>query len=103
MEKMIKTTDTTVAVETSLIMAVKIGDFIFETEEPYFWIEVYSVDGVNKTLIAEIDGDDMPVLSESEEGYEDLKRVCLNWYFNNVEIVKDIEPIEEPIPYVEGD
>lgn len=83
MSKMIKTTDTKVNIDTSSILVVEIGDLSFEKDERYFWIDVYSGSGEEKKFITQIDEDDMPILIEHEE----LKIYCLNWYFNNVEIV----------------
>lgn len=90
MSKMIKTTNTDIRVDTSSIMVVEIGDFSFEVDERYPWIDVYLTGGEHKEFITQIDEDDTPLFSDSEAGYENLKRYCLNWFFNNVEIVKDI-------------
>lgn len=84
MSKMIKTTDIKVNIDTSSILVVEIGDLSFEKDERYFWIDVYSGSGEEKKFITQIDEDDMPILIEHEE----LKIYCLNWYFNNVEIVE---------------
>lgn len=89
MSKMIKTTDTEVKIDTSSILVVEIGDLSFEKDERYFWIDVYSGSGENKKFITQIDEDDMPILIEHEE----LQRYCLNWYFNNVEVIAKEEEI----------
>lgn len=83
MSKMIKTTDTNIEVDIATILVVQIGTLSFEVDERYPWIYVYSVGGENKEFIAQIDEEDMPVFVEHKE----LKRYCLNWYFNNVEII----------------
>lgn len=85
MSKMIKTTDANIEVETSKILVVQIGTLSFEVDERYPWIDVYNIGGENKEFITQIDEEDMPIFVEHEE----LKRYCLNWYFNNVEIVSD--------------
>lgn len=90
MSKMIKTTNTDIRIDTSSIMVIEIGDFSFEVDERFPWIDVYLTGGEHKEFIAEIDEEDMPIFIDSEEGYKDLKRYCLNWFFNNVEVVKDI-------------
>lgn len=87
MSKMIKTTDTNIEVETSEILVVQIGTLSFEVDERYPWIDVYNIGGENKEFITQIDEEDMPIFVEHEE----LKTYCLNWYFNNVEIVSDEE------------
>ena len=87
MSKMIKTTDTNIEVETSEILVVQIGTLSFEVDERYPWIDVYNIGGENKEFILQITYEDMPIFVE----YEVLKRYCLNWYFNNVEIVNDKE------------
>ena len=89
MTKMIKTTDTEMKIDTSSILVVEIGDLSFEKDERYFWIDVYLNGGENKKFMTQIDEDDMPILIEHEE----LKRYCLNWYFNNVEIIEKVEEI----------
>ena len=88
MNKLIKTTVTNVIVQVSSIMVVQISDLIFEFDEMYPWINVYQIKNSDKKLVAEIDKLDMPIFNNSEDGYEELKIYCLNWYFNNVEIVK---------------
>ena len=85
MSKMIKTTDTEMKVDTSSILVVEIGDLSFEKDERYFWIDVYSGSGEEKKFITQIDEDDMPIQ------HEELKIYCLNWYFNNVEIIEKVE------------
>jgi len=88
MSKMIKTTDTDAKVDTSTTLVVEIGELCFEVDERFPWINVYKIgDFVKKEFITEIDEDDMPVFVEHEE----LKRYCLNWYFNNVEIIASNE------------
>ena len=80
---MIKTTDTNIEVYTSTILVVQIGTLNFEVDERYHWIDVYAVCGENKEFITQIDDEDMPVFVEHKE----LKKYCLNWYFNNIDII----------------
>ena len=90
MSKIIKTTNADITVNTSTTLVVEIGELCFEVDERFPWINVYKIsDFVKKEFITEIDEDDMPIFVEHEE----LKRYCLNWYFNNVEIIvsEDIE------------
>lgn len=96
MSKMIKTTDTEVKVEESTILVVEIGALSFEVDERFPWISVYLTGGETKEFVTEIDEDDMPIFVEHEE----LKRYCLNWYFNNVEIIssEDIERTAQEVP-----
>lgn len=84
MSKMIKTTDTDVNIDTSTILVVEIGTLSFEVDKRYPWINVYAIGDEKKEFITEIDDEDMPVFVEHEE----LKKFALNWYFNNVEVVK---------------
>lgn len=91
MTKKIKTTDTGVEVNTSSILVVEISNFSFEVDERYPWIEVYSIGGESKEFVTEIDGEDLPILTN----HDDLKIFALNWYFENVEIVKNIEHCKE--------
>lgn len=95
MSKIIKTTNTDIRVDTSSIMVIEIGDFSFEVDERYPWIDMYLIGGEYKEFVAQIDEEDMPVFSDYPEGYENLKRYCLNWFFKNVEIVKDIADKED--------
>lgn len=83
---MIKTTDTNIEVYTSTILVVQIGTLNFEVDERYHWIDVYrTVDFTKREYVTEIDEEDMPIFVENGE----LERYCLNWYFNNVEIIAD--------------
>lgn len=86
MNKMIKTTNTNINVETSNILVAEIGDFSFEKDERYHWIDVYMIGNENKKFVAQIDEENMPTIVEHEE----LKIFALNWFFNNVEIVNII-------------
>lgn len=100
MSKMIKTTDTEVKVDTSTTLVVEIGELCFEVDERFPWINVYKIaDFVKKEFITEIDEDDMPVFVEHEE----LQRYCLNWYFNNVEIIasENLERTAQEVPVQE--
>lgn len=83
MSKIFKTTDTGIHVDVSTILVIEIGQLSFELDERFNWIDVYKIGGENKEFITQIDDDDMPIFVEHDE----LKRFCLNWYFNNVEII----------------
>lgn len=90
MSKMIKTTDADIKVETTTTLVVEIGELCFEVDERFPWINVYRiVDFTKREYVTEIDEDDMPIFVEHEE----LKRYCMNWYFNNVEIIEKVEEI----------
>lgn len=91
MSKMIKTTDTEVKVDESRILVIEIGTLSFEVDERFPWISVYLTGEESKEFITEIDEEDMPVFTNHEE----LKRFCLNWYFNNVEIVNEARTAPE--------
>ncbi|MDZ5017033.1 hypothetical protein GNF72_17845, partial [Clostridium perfringens] len=67
MEKMIKTTDTNIAVDTTTILVVQIGRLSFELDQRFPWIDVYSVGGEHKEFVTQIDEEDMPVMVEHEE------------------------------------
>ena len=100
MSKMIKTTNTDIAVETSTTLVVEIGEFCFEVDERFPWINVYrTVDFTKREYVTEINEDDMPIFLEHEE----LKRYCLNWYFNNVEVVtnEELERTAQEVPVQE--
>jgi hypothetical protein len=86
MNKMLKTTNTNIDIETSSVLIVEIGDFSFEKDERYHWIDVYMIGNENKKFVAQIDEENMPTIVEHEE----LKIFALNWFFNNVEIVNII-------------
>lgn len=92
MSKLIKTTIADLKVDTSTTMVVEIGELTFEFDERFPWIKVFKRTDdswENREYITEINEDDMPVFVESEESFCELKKYCLNWYFNNVEIVTD--------------
>ncbi|WP_346868073.1 hypothetical protein [Clostridium sp. UBA1353] len=91
MSKMITTTDTCMEINTTTILVVEIGTLSFELDERFPWIDVYSVGGEHKEFVTQIDEKDMPTMVEHEE----FKRFVLNWYFNNVEIVKEINKEEK--------
>lgn len=97
MSKMIKITDTDIKIEESTILVVEIGTLSFEIDERYPWIDVYLTGGESKEFVTQIDEENMPVFVEHEE----LKRYCLNWYFNNVEIVKNLERTASEVPVQE--
>ncbi|AAK79906.1 hypothetical protein BJV85_002046 [Clostridium acetobutylicum] len=87
MNKKIKTTDTNINIDESTILVVEIGVLSFEVDERYPWIDVYFIGNESKEFITQIDEEKMPIFVKHEE----LKRFALNWYFNNVEIVKEIK------------
>lgn len=90
MSKMIKTSNTDIKIELSTINIVKIGDFQFEIEEGYPWIEVYLTGGEYKDFVTQIDeADGKPIPTGNED--EEFKIFCLNWYFNNVEVVSELD------------
>lgn len=92
MSKRIKTTDLEVQIDTTTVNVVEIGIFRFEYDERYPWISVYDIGNEDRALVTEIDDDNMPsFLGSNEEIFKELKIYCLNWYFNNVEIVKEIK------------
>lgn len=86
MDKSIKITDTDMKIETSTILVVEVGTFSFEVDERYPWVDVYMTGNESKEFVTQIDEENMPVFV----GHEELKRFALNWYFNNIEIVKEL-------------
>ena len=84
--KKIKITDTDLTINTSEILVIEIGMLSFEKDERYCWVDIYGIGNENKEFIEQIDYENMPVLITLEE----LKIFALNWYFNNVEIVKEV-------------
>ena len=86
MGKLLQITGDDIFISTSTIMVVQIGDFSFEVDERFPWIEVYLTGGEHKKFVTEIDEEDMPTFVD----YEKFKVYCLNWFFNNVEIVEEV-------------
>lgn len=84
MDKKIKTTNTDIAIETTRVDVVQIGMFSFERDERFPWINVYQIGNEAKEFIEEIDDEEIVTT------FEELKIAALNWFFNNVEIVKEI-------------
>lgn len=84
MDKKIKTTNTDIAIETTRVDVVQIGTFSFERDERFPWINVYQIGNESKEFIEEIDDEEIVTT------FEELKIAALNWVFNNVEIVKEI-------------
>ena len=90
MNKKMKSTDTDLMIYSSTVMVVEISQLRFEKDERYPWLEIYVTGDDRKELIEEID----PMNTEEISiivTLEDLKIFALNWYFNNVEIVKKIK------------
>lgn len=89
MNKLIQIGTPNLEVDTSTVLIVEFGGLSFEVDERFLWINVYQIDESHpkKEFITEIDEDDMPILVRSEESFNELKKYCLNWYFNNVEII----------------
>lgn len=83
MSKKIKTTDTNIDINTTNIEVVEISGISFEKDERYPWIDIYQIGNEAKEFIEQIDDEEII-------GYEDLKIFALNWFFNNVEVVKGI-------------
>lgn len=89
MSKRVKTTDADIRVNTTTIEVIDINGIRFEHDEQLPCVQVYmtSCDGEELELLDEIE------VTETEPiiNFDDLKRVSLNWYFNNVEIVKEVK------------
>lgn len=85
MSKKIKTTDTNLRVDTSTCLVVDINGTRFVLDERYPWIEILEL--CNSEYYKNIDEIDEDFVTEIRT-LEDLKVVAMNWYFNNVEIVK---------------
>lgn len=87
MNKKIKTNYMELDLTTTTIEVVNINGFRFEHDEDLVGVQVYSEnqDDTERTLIAEFEPETTVI------DIDDLKVVALNWYFNNVEIVKEVE------------
>ncbi len=91
MSKLIQIGTPNLEVDTSTSLIVEFGGLSFEVDERFPWINVYQIDESHqkKEFVAEIDEDDMPIFVRSEESFNELKKYCLNWYFDNVEIISN--------------
>lgn len=83
MIKKIKTTDTNIDINSTIIEVVEISGISFEKDERYPWVDIYQIGNETKEFIEQID--DEEILD-----YEELRIFALNWFFNNVEVVKGI-------------
>lgn len=87
--KKIKTTNSDMEIRCTNHLVVEINSFkfIFDEELPH-WVTILScTNGADFESIDELDDDLILEIST----LDDLKRVALNWYFDNVEIVKEID------------
>lgn len=81
MSKRIKTNDSDVRISTTTIEVVTINGVSFEHDEELPLVSIYMIGDEDKEFLIELEAPDIIDL-------EDLRRFALNWYFNNVEIVK---------------
>lgn len=87
-EKFIKTTNMNMDIRCSKHLIVDINElrFIFDEEIPH-WVTILNcINGEDFESIDEIDNDSVLKIHT----IEDLKKVALNWYFDNVEVVEKI-------------
>ncbi|HDK7218090.1 TPA: ubiquitin [Clostridium botulinum] len=84
MNKKIKTTDLNLNVSTGTMLYIDIDIFRFLYDQEIFCITVQFLDGEDYKFLEEINLEkDKSILN-----HNDLKRIALNWIFENVEIVK---------------
>lgn len=89
MSKKVKTTNTNMEIKctTHLVVDINSFRFIFDEEMPH-WITILDcTNGEDFESVDEINGENVC----SIRTLEDLKRVAVNWYFNNVEVVDEID------------
>lgn len=90
MIKKIKTTTTEVETRTSNQMVMEVNNMSFILDEQYPWIKVICCEDVDGEIYVEVD--EIDILNEDGSvqvnSLGELEVVALNWYFNNVEIVK---------------
>ena len=84
MSKRIKTNNSDIDISTTTIEVITINGFSFEHDEQLPRVGIYIISDSGKELYEEIEVDDVI-------DFEDLKRFAMNWYFNNVEIVKVVK------------
>jgi len=65
---------------------VEIGMNSFEKDERFPRVNAYRIGDESNEFITEIESDETCEIINCEE----LKVFALNWYFNNIEIVKEI-------------
>lgn len=92
MNKKIRTTDLNLNVSTGTMLYVDIDIFRFLYDSEIFCITVQFLDGEEYRFLEEIN------LKKDKNNLEhkDLKIIALNWVFNNVEVVRNLEKITAP-------
>lgn len=85
MSKKIKTTDLNLDIKTSNIEVVEIGGLSFERDGRYPWVDIYAIGAEEHKVFLEQVMEELE--AESLIG-DNLTVFAMNWYFNNVEIVK---------------
>ncbi|EQC1537805.1 hypothetical protein [Clostridium botulinum] len=86
MSKKIKTTDLNLNVSTGTMLYVDIDIFRFSYDQEIFNLTIKILDGENYEFFEEVDLPEDEVIVD----HNDLKRIALNWIFQNVEVVKEI-------------
>ncbi|ABS41285.1 hypothetical protein [Clostridium botulinum] len=84
MNKKIKTTDLNLNVSTGTLLYIDIDIFRFLYDQEIFCITVQFLDEEDYKFLEEINLEK----NKSILNHNDLKRIALNWIFENVEIVK---------------
>ncbi len=89
MNKKIKTTNTGMEIRCTKHLVVDINSFrfIFDEELPH-WVTI--LDCVNEEKFEFVDEINEDSVNEIHT-LDDLRRVAMNWYFDNVEVVRDIK------------
>ena len=79
--KKIKVNDFNMDTYFGNIMYVEIDVFRFSKHEDFTWIDVEIEENGEYKFLEEINEEDAVVT------HEDLKKIALNWIFNNVEVI----------------
>jgi hypothetical protein len=66
-------------INESLIYVIEIGDYIFEKDDRFQWIDVYKRNKDYKKYIFEIDTDEVCSVYNTET----LKHFCIEWFNKN--------------------